>query len=99
MVSNRERGVYRLGFIIVTVLAVVLGLLIGTLNHEVVAVDLLWLQLSWPLGLALICALALGVLIGLALSWLFSVLPLRLQLRNARREQAGRTDIFAGPHG
>ena len=78
---------YRVGFIIIMVLAVTLGLVVGTLNHEVVAVDLLWAQINWPLGLALLAALAAGVLLGFALVWLFSVLPLRMQLRRARKSQ------------
>jgi uncharacterized integral membrane protein len=78
---------YRIGFIVVMVLAVVLGLLVGILNHDVVSVDLLWTQLDWPLGLLLMAALALGVLIGLALAWLFTVLPLRMKLRKARKAQ------------
>lgn len=84
---------YRLAFIIVTALAVLLGLLVGTLNPDVVTVDLLWLQFHWPLGLALIIALALGVLLGLLLLWLFSVLPLRVRLRQARRSPSN----VAGP--
>jgi uncharacterized integral membrane protein len=80
---------HRIGFIIVMVLAIALGLLVGTLNHEVVAIDLLWTQLHWPLGLLLLAALAVGLLVGLMLAWLFSVLPLRMHLRKARRLQAG----------
>ena len=83
---------YRIGFFIVMILAIALGLLFGILNHEVVIVDLLWFQLHWPLGLVLLAALACGLLIGLLLAWLLSVLPLRMQLRKARREQAGFTD-------
>ena len=83
---------YRIGFIIVTVLAIVLGLLVGILNHDVVPVDLLWVQLNWPLGLLLMAALALGVLIGLSLAWLFTVLPLRLKLRKARKAQGDFPD-------
>ena len=75
---------YRVLFIIVIILAVALGLLVGTLNSEHVAVDLLWLELEWPLGLVLLCAAAAGLLLGLLLIWLFSVLPLRAQLRRAR---------------
>ena len=80
-----EHGVYRIGFIIVMVLAIALGLLVGTLNHSVIELDLLWVQLQWPLGLALLAALAIGLLLVLILAWLFSVLPLRLQLRKLRK--------------
>ncbi len=72
---------YRILFIMVTVLAVALGLLIGTLNSETTTVDLLWVQLDWPLGLLLLTALAIGLILGLLLTWLFSVLPMRARLR------------------
>ena len=84
---------YRIGFIVILILAIALGLLIGTLNHEVVVVDLLWTQLHWPLGLLLLAALAAGILIGLMLIWLFTVLPLRMRLRKSRRTQTGKSGI------
>lgn len=83
-----EQDVYRIGFFIVLALAIAVGLLIGTLNHDVVVIDLLWLQLHWPLGLSLLAALTLGLLIGLLLAWLFTVLPLRMRLRKARQKGA-----------
>ena len=83
---------YRLGFILVAILAVVLGLLAGTLNPGPVTVDLLWLQFEWPLGLALIGALATGVFAGILLCWLFSVLPLRVRLRRARRQASAEPE-------
>ena len=82
---------FRLGFILVTALAITAGLLLGTLNSELVTIDLLWFQLQWPLGLVMIGSLALGVLIGLVCAWLFGILPLRVKLRNLRG-QAGRSD-------
>jgi len=84
---------YRIGFIVITALAIVLGLLVGTLNHELVTIDLLWVQLNWPLGLALLAALACGVLIGLLLAWLFTILPLRMQLRKSKRSTSGIAGI------
>ena len=75
---------YRILFIIVMVLAVALGLLVGTLNSDLVNVDLLWVQLDWPLGLVILSASALGLFLGLLLVWLFSVLPLKSQLRKVR---------------
>lgn len=72
---------FRIAFWLVALLAVAIGLVVGTLNSEPVAVDLLWVQLQWPLGLALLSALFGGVLLGLLLAWLFSVLPLRARLR------------------
>lgn len=83
---------YRILFIIVMILAVALGLLVGTLNSDLVQVDLLWVQIKWPLGLLILSASTFGLLIGLVLAWFFSVLPLRSQLRKAR----GR-DSYASP--
>jgi uncharacterized integral membrane protein len=95
-----EHSVYRTGFIIVMVLAIALGLLIGTLNHVTVTVDLLWVQLNWPLGLSLLASLATGLLLGWLLAWLFSILPLRLRLRNFRKSSVGNAafpDNFSLP--
>jgi len=80
---------YRIAFILITALAVAMGLLVGTLNSEVTFLDLLWVQLEWPLGLILLCAAAAGLLLGLVLAWLFSILPLRAQLRKAARRSGG----------
>jgi uncharacterized integral membrane protein len=79
---------YRIIFIIITVLAIALGLLIGTLNSDTVNVDLLWVQLDWPLGLLILSSSAAGLVLGLVFSWLFSILPLRSQLRKARGRDA-----------
>jgi uncharacterized integral membrane protein len=77
---------YRIGFIIVAVLAVALGLLIGTLNSDSASVDLLWIQLNWPLGMLILCVFVTGLLAGLLLAWVFSVLPLRARLRKSREK-------------
>ena len=74
---------YRIGFIIVAVLAIALGLLLGTLNSDSVSVDLLWVQLQWPLGLLILCVLAVGMLAGFLLAWVFGILPLRARLRKS----------------
>jgi uncharacterized integral membrane protein len=79
---------YRIGFIVVAVLAVALGLVIGTLNSEAVSIDLLWLQLQWPLGLLILSVFAGGLLFGLLLAWVFSILPLKTQLRRSRSREA-----------
>jgi uncharacterized integral membrane protein len=81
--------VYRIAFIVITVAAVALGLLIGTLNSSSVVLDLLWLQLQWPLGLVVLAAMAAGLLLGLVVVWFFSVLPLRARLRKAARNGGG----------
>jgi uncharacterized integral membrane protein len=75
---------YRIGFFVVAGLAVLFGLLVGTLNSDTVTVDLLWVQLEWPLGLLLLSAIVLGLIIGQLLLWLLTIVPLRLQLRKVR---------------
>ena len=77
---------YRIGFIIVVILAVAVGLILGTLNADAVSVDLLWVQIEWPLGLLILSATAAGLLLGLCLAWFFSILPLRVQLRKQRNQ-------------
>ncbi len=72
------------GFYLVVIAAIALGLLVGTLNSTPVNLDLLWLQLELPLGLAILLGFTVGLLAGLAIIWLGRVLPLRLQLRKAR---------------
>ena len=71
--------------ILVTLAAIALGLVIGTLNAAPVRLDLLWLQLDWPLGLVVLLAFACGILAGLAICWLGQVLPLRLRVRRMQR--------------
>ena len=68
----------------VAILAVVVGLLIGTLNAGPVQLDLLWIQFELPLGLVILLGFSTGLVIGLSIVYLTRVLPLRLQLRNAR---------------
>jgi uncharacterized integral membrane protein len=75
---------YRLIFIIIALLAVLGGLVVGTLNADPVTLDLLWVQINWPLGLVLVAALAIGVLLGVTLTWILQVWPTRLALRRAR---------------
>ena len=74
---------YRIGFIIVAVLAVTLGLLVGTLNSSLVHLDLLWMQLDWPLGLIVLLSFTAGILIAVAFTWISVVMPLRLRIRKA----------------
>lgn len=76
--------IHRIGFILLALAAITLGLVVGTLNSDPVAIDLLWLQIEWPLGLVILVSLILGFAIGMLLIWLMTVLPLRLQLRKLR---------------
>jgi len=73
--------VFRLALLLVALLAVAVGLVVGTLNSSTVTVDLLWVELHWPLGLVLLSACFIGMLLGLSLAWFFSILPLRARLR------------------
>ena len=65
-------------------MAIVVGLLVGTLNSGLVQLDLLWVQFELPLGLAILLGFSLGLMTGLSMIYLARVLPLRLQLRKAR---------------
>jgi len=77
----------KIGFGVMAIFAVLLGLTIGTLNPNSVTLDLLWFQLDWPLGLLLLFALVIGLLLGLLFGEAFRVLPLKLRLRR----QGGQT--------
>ncbi len=74
----------KLGFILMAIVAIVVGLLVGTLNSSPVQLDLLWVQFELPLGLAILLGFSLGVVLGLSVIYLARVLPLRIQLRKAR---------------
>ena len=74
----------KIGFIVIAILAVLVGLLVGTLNSGPVQLDLLWIQLELPLGLVILLGFSAGLLIGLGVIYFGRVLPLRLQLRKAR---------------
>jgi len=78
----------RIGFGLVALLAIVLGLLVGTFNSDKVHLDLLWLQLDWPLGLLILISFATGLLFGLCLVFLSHVLPLRLKIRKLQADAA-----------
>ncbi len=71
------------GFILMAIIAIVVGLLMGTLNPGLVELDLLWIQLDLPLGLAILLGFSLGLVTGLGMIYFARVLPLRFQLRKA----------------
>lgn len=81
----------RIGFILVAVAAILTGLIVGTLNSVPVSLDLLWVQLEIPLGLAILLGFSTGLIAGLSMVYLGGVLPLRLQLRKARSSLARQT--------
>lgn len=76
----------KLGFILIAVFAVVVGLLVGTLNSDPVQLDLLWIQFELPLGLALLLGFCTGVLTGVVIIYMLRIVPLRMQLRKARSQ-------------
>lgn len=85
----------RIGFGLLAALAVVVGLLVGTFNADKVSLDLLWVQLDWPLGLLLLCAFSLGLVLGLALLYVGKIIPMGLKLRKleAGKRQTEATDL------
>lgn len=76
----------RLVFSLVAVTSVVMGLLVGAFNSNKVTLDLLWVQLEWPLGLLVLLFLSIGILAGILMTYLAQVIPLRLSLRKSRVE-------------
>lgn len=76
---------YRLFLYLLGAVAILIGLLVGTLNPQAVEFKLLWLQLDWPLGLVIMSAFVTGLALGLLLLWTFSVMPLRLRLKRAAK--------------
>lgn len=72
--------------VLLTLLAL-LALLFGALNHERVPLELAFLRLTPPLGLALIVAFVAGLLLGVLwrLSWVADLLAERGRLRRALR--------------
>ena len=73
-----------IGFVLMAIIAIVIGLLIGTLNSDTVSLDLLWVQFALPLGLAILLGFSVGLILGLAAIYFGRLLPLRMQLRKAR---------------
>lgn len=75
--------------------AILVGLLVGTLNSSPVQLDLLWVQLELPLGLAILLGFSLGIMLGMSAVFLSRVLPLRMQLRKARSaiSKQNKTDL------
>ena len=89
----------KLGFILMAIAAIVIGLLVGTLNADLVQLDLFWVQFELPLGLAILTGFSIGVVLGLGAVYIARVLPLRHQLRKARAALAKQdsTDLSL-PH-
>jgi len=82
--------VSRIGFWLIAILAIAIGLLVGTFNSDRVLLDLVWVQLAWPLGLLVLAAFAVGLIVGLALLFMAQVLPLRLKVRRLQAAARGQ---------
>lgn len=87
----------KIGLILLAIVAVVLGLLVGTLNSDPVQLDLLWIQLELPLGLSILIGFSSGLIVGLVAIYFIRVLPLRMKLRKAlttlmKHEAAGEQE-------
>ena len=80
----------RLVFGLLATLAIITGLLVGTLNPDPVTLDLLLLTLVWPLGLLVLLFFSAGLILGLMAMFVFRVLPLRLKLRKAQKSEPAR---------
>jgi len=74
----------KMGFMLVAIVAIAVGLLVGTLNSGPVQLNLLWIQFELSLGLVVLLGFSFGLVTGLSMIYLFRVLPLRHQLRKAR---------------
>ncbi|MFI4968965.1 MAG: lipopolysaccharide assembly protein LapA domain-containing protein [Lysobacterales bacterium] len=78
----------RLILIVVLLFVVVCGALFGALNGTPIALDFYFLAVTVPTGVALLCALLAGWLLGGLIAWLGHVPRLRRELRSARRDIA-----------
>ena len=75
------------------VVAIMIGLLVGTLNAGPVQLDLLWVQFELPLGLSILLGFSAGLVTGMGVLYLTRILPLRLQLRKSRAALARQDTI------
>lgn len=78
------------GFVLLAIAAIVIGLIVGTLNSSPVYLDLLWTGFEIPLGLAILLGFSFGLVTGMSMIYLVRVLPLSLQLRKARATLVGQ---------
>jgi uncharacterized integral membrane protein len=77
----------RFAFRLSLVLAALVSLLISAMNRDVVGIELAFLRLESPLGLALVVAFVVGLLAGLTWrsTWIAELLAERGRLRRALR--------------
>ncbi len=79
---------FRFSLYILAIIALLTGLILGTLNADKVSVDLLWWQFSAPLGGILVLAFVVGALAGVFALYVTRVLPLRMALKRSQKNQA-----------
>ncbi len=77
----------RIAFAVLLAVLALLALLFGALNHERVSLELAFIHLDPPIGLALIVAFVVGLLLGVLwrLAWVADLLTERGRLRRALR--------------
>lgn len=90
---------YRWLLILLLLLAAVAGLVVGVLNGNPATLDLLFVELTLPLGGLVLLALAAGVLGGLVLAWLLFFLPARLKRRIRSNKNGKGTELADRQHG
>lgn len=79
----------RLVFFLLTILAVVLGIVFGALNGHEVELDFHFRKLVLPLGVALLWFAFLGAFVAGFLLWLGVIFPQRRRISALRRQLAG----------
>lgn len=82
------------------ILAAVIALLISAMNPELIGVELAFLEIRAPLGVALVVAFVIGLVAGLIwrIAWVSELLSERGRLRRALRiaEARVRAEAAAG---
>ena len=84
----------RLILIVVLLLVIACGALFGALNGAPIPLDFYFFVVTVPTGVALLCALLAGWLLGGLIAWLGQVPRLRRELRSARRDIAQARATF-----
>ncbi|NDY95406.1 LapA family protein [Wenzhouxiangella limi] len=84
---------YRWLLLLAVLVAALLGLAIGVLNPDPVALDLGLVQPSLPLGGLVLIVFAAGTVCGLLLFWLMFDLPARVRRRAAGRGKGNATGL------
>jgi len=84
---------------LIALLFVAVGVVIGALNPQPVAVDLGFATLPATLGVALLVAVLVGVVLGGLMLSASVILPLRQALRRARSARTAAPSSTRGPEG